>query len=70
MQQSEVLLKEALLLNPQDRFMLIEALIQSLDKPDREIDAVWAEEAENRLRAHRWGETKSVSFEEVFGEEL
>lgn len=70
MHESDVLLKEALLLKPQDRFMLIEALIQSLDKPDEEIDTIWAEEAQKRLIAHRLGKTKSISFKEVFGEEL
>jgi putative addiction module component (TIGR02574 family) len=70
MENCESLLKKALLLKPQDRFLLIDGLIRSLDEPDQEIDAIWAEEAEKRLRAHREGKTQGVSYEEVFGEKL
>jgi hypothetical protein len=34
------------------------------------IDAIWADEAEKRLRAHREGKTQGVPFNDVFGEEL
>lgn len=68
MDSCESLVKKALLLKPQDRFLLIESLIRSLDEPDTKIDAIWAEEAEKRLRAHREGKTAGVSYEEVFGE--
>jgi putative addiction module component (TIGR02574 family) len=70
MENSESLLKKALHMKPQDRFLLIEGLIRSLDEPNKEIDAIWAEEAEKRLRAHREGKTKGVPFRDVFGEEL
>jgi len=33
-----------LLLKPQDRFLLIDGLIRSLDEPDREIDDIWIAE--------------------------
>jgi len=69
METAESLLKKALLLKPQDRFLLIDGLIHSLDEPNKEIDAIWAEEASKRLNAHR-GETKGIPFREVFGEEL
>ena len=70
MESSESLLKKALLLKPQDRFLLIDRLIRSLDEPDREIDDIWIAEAEKRLEAHRDGKTQGVSFKSVFGEEL
>ena len=70
MDNCETLLKKALLLKPQDRFLLIDGLIRSLDEPNREIDAIWAEEAEKRLRAHREGKTAGIPYEEVFGEKL
>ena len=70
MDTTESLLKKALLLKPQDRFLLIDGLIQSLDEPNKEIDAIWAEEASKRLKAHREGKTQGVQFREVFGEEL
>jgi len=37
----------------------------SLDKPDAELDRLWAEEAESRLVAYKNGELKTVSLEEV-----
>jgi len=56
------LLKRALLLKPQDRFLLIDGLIRSLDEPDKEIDEIWIEEAEKRLKAHREGKTQGVHY--------
>ena len=70
MEKSEFLLKEALLLKPRDRFLLIDGLIRSLDEPNKEIDSIWAEEAVKRLRAHRERKTQGVPFRDVFGEEL
>ncbi len=70
MENSETLLKRALLLKSQDRFFLIEGLIRSLDEPDKEIDSIWSEEAAKRLKAHREGKTKGISFIDIFGEEL
>jgi putative addiction module component (TIGR02574 family) len=70
MESSESLLKRALLLKPQDRFLLIDGLIRSLDEPDKEIDEIWSLEAEKRLKAHREDKTQGVPFKSVFGEEL
>jgi putative addiction module component (TIGR02574 family) len=70
MESSESLLKKALLLKPQDRFLLIDGLIRSLDEPDKKIDEIWSAEAEKRLKAHREGKTRGVTFKDVFGEEL
>ena len=70
MENSESLLKKALRLKPQDRFLLIDGLIRSLDEPDKSIDEIWSKEAEKRLKAHREGRTQGVSSESVFGEEL
>ncbi|MBE9581238.1 MAG: addiction module protein [Proteobacteria bacterium] len=70
METSESLLKKAMLLKPQDRLLLIDGLVRTLDEPNREIDAIWAEEAEKRLRAHREGKTHGVPFKDVFGEDL
>ncbi|NTU42124.1 MAG: addiction module protein [Nitrospirales bacterium] len=54
------LLEEALKLKPEDRFALVEGLIRSLDEPDKNIDAIWAEEAERRLKAYREGKIKGI----------
>jgi putative addiction module component (TIGR02574 family) len=70
MEESKSLLKKALMLKPQDRFILIEGLIQSLDEPNKEIDQIWAEEAEKRLRAYRDSKLRGVPYKEIFGEDI
>ena len=57
----------ALQLKAAERYEIVEIIMQSLDKPDDEIDRVWAEEALHRARACDEGRMKTVSFEEVFG---
>lgn len=62
-------LEEALKLKPDERFMVVEGLIKSLDEPDRSLDAIWVEEAEKRLRAYRSGKLEGIPMEEIFKEE-
>lgn len=62
----EEILKEALKLKPQDRFTVVDGLLRSLDQPDASIDAIWAEEAERRLKAYRAGALPGIPMEEVF----
>ena len=59
------ILKEALTLKPAEKAELIDKLISSLDKPDVEIDELWAKEAENRINAYDRGEIKAVALEKV-----
>lgn len=68
MDNTQALLKKALELKPQDRFLIIDGLIRSLDEPDRTIDEIWAEEAQKRLKAHRDGKRQGIPFEQVFGD--
>ena len=60
------ILQEALQLNPQERYIVVESLLKSLDKPDETIDNVWADEAEKRLQNYRDNKIQTISFEEVF----
>lgn len=64
MEQSEIV-KQALSLPSGKKLELIDKLIASLDKPDEDIEKLWAKEAENRIDAYERGEMKSVSLEEV-----
>ena len=63
------LLMEALKLKPEDRFMLVDGLIRSLDEPDKKLDEIWAEEAEKRLKAYREGRLEGIPMEEIFKKE-
>ena len=66
MEASKELLKQALELKPQDKILLLEGIIESLDEPDKDIDQLWAEEAERRVEAYRAGKIKGVGYEKVF----
>ena len=64
------LIQKALKLKPQDKIVLIEALVESLDKPDKYMQEVWLKEAQERLKAHREGRTRGIPAEEVLGEKI
>jgi len=46
------ILQEALTLKPSQKAELVDKLLSSLDKPDTEIDELWAIEAESRIDAY------------------
>jgi len=62
------LFQEAMNLPAAERASLIEKLLSSLDRPDPEIDRLWAKEAEDRLAAYRTGELEAYPADEVFSE--
>ena len=57
----------ALHLKAAERYEVAEQIMQSLDKPDAEIDRILAEEALRRAQACDEGRMRTLSFEEVFG---
>ena len=60
------IIEEALHLKPQERYIIIESLVQSLNKPDEEIEKIWIEESKKRLQAYRDGTAKTLSYDQVF----
>ena len=66
---SKEILEQALKLKPTERFLVVEGIIKSLDEPDRSLDAIWADEAEKRLKAYRAGTLEGIPIEEVFKKE-
>ncbi len=62
------IIEEAMHLKPQDRYIIIESLIYSLNSPDKEIDEIWLQESQKRLQAYKEGSIKTLSYEQVFGE--
>ncbi len=65
---AEEILKQALKLKLEERFMLVEGLIKSIDEPDKKIDDLWIEESEKRLKAYREGKLEGIPMEEIFKE--
>lgn len=66
---SKEILDQALKLKPEERFLIIEGLIVSLDQPDKNIDEIWAEEAEKRLKAYREGKLEGIPMEDIFSKQ-
>jgi putative addiction module component (TIGR02574 family) len=60
------ILKEALFLTANEKFIIVDELLKSLDKPDKEINEIWENEAVQRLDAYRNGELETVSMEDIF----
>ncbi len=56
---------QALNLSAEERAMLAEQLLNSLESPDAELDKLWAEEAESRLDAYRNGELRGIPLADV-----
>jgi len=58
---------DALALPARSRARLAERLLESLDDPkQKEIDRLWAEEAEDRIEAYEKGDLKAIPGKEVF----
>ena len=63
---NEKLLNEILTLPADIRSQLVEKLIQSLNVPlQKEIDEIWAEEADKRVNAVQTGKVSLVDGDEV-----
>ena len=65
MTSTDIVFKKALTLRPFEKAQLIDELLSSLDKPDNEIDELWAREAEHRIDAYEQGKIKAISLEKV-----
>ena len=62
MEDPKAILEQALKMKPADKFLIIEALLNSLDEPDKKIEEIWAIEAEKRLKAYKEGKLKTLSY--------
>ena len=60
------IINEAIKLKPQEKYLIIESLILSLNEPNKEIEKLWIEESEKRLEEYKNGNLETLSFEEVF----
>ena len=52
-------------MRPAEKAELIDKLLSSLDKPDKELDELWAKEAEDRVEAYEQGKIKALTLKEV-----
>jgi putative addiction module component (TIGR02574 family) len=67
--RAEHILAEALELPPVERAELIESLLSSFEFQSRKaVDALWAQETEDRIDAFDRGEMAAIPVEDVFAE--
>ncbi len=64
----EELSHKARTLPPEDRVRLAEELLASVQEPDAEVDAAWAEEIKRRIAEIDSGKAKLIPADEVFAE--
>ena len=57
--------EKALNLKPIEKIHLIEKMLESLDKPDPEIEKEWIAESEARYAAYKKGEIKAIPIEKI-----
>lgn len=65
MSEKDKVLAKALKMSPVERAEIVDQLIQSLDKPDKEIDELWQKEVEDRIDAFEAGDLQTVTLQEV-----
>ncbi len=63
--QADKLVSEIRALPDEEKLRLLDAILTDLDKPDPEIDRVWATEARKRWIAYKAGGLATVSYEEL-----
>jgi putative addiction module component (TIGR02574 family) len=64
------ILEEALSLPVEERALIADSLLRSLNMPDSSTDAEWTKVAKRRLQELRSGKVKPVPGEEVFDRAL
>jgi len=66
MTKTEELFDNAISLPADVRMQLVERLLQSLNPTQKEIDRLWAKEAEKRVDQIRSGRVKTIPGDKVF----
>ncbi len=66
--KTDELISEAISLPADIRALIVNKLLESLNPTKKEIDELWAAEAEKRVEDIRTGKVKPIPGEEVFKE--
>lgn len=65
MTRTEQLVADALALPPLERALLVDRVLDSLDKADPKVDAAWSSECEARIDAYERGELRAVPLHDA-----
>ncbi|MBK1707287.1 addiction module protein [Halochromatium glycolicum] len=60
------LIEQAIALPVEERALVVDSLLRSLNPPQADVDAQWAAEARRRLAELRSGEVEAIPGEAVF----
>lgn len=63
--QADKLVSEIRALPDEEKLWLLDVILKDLDKPDPEIDYIWAQEARKRWVAYKAGRLSTVPYEEL-----
>ena len=63
--KTKELIAEAISLPVEERALLVDSLLRSLNTPEPDIDKKWIAVAKNRLQQLRTGEVTAISSDEV-----
>ena len=62
---ADKLVSEIRALPDEEKLRVLDAILTDLDKPDDEIDHIWAVEARKRWNAYKAGRLSTVSYKEL-----
>ncbi|MBV5319711.1 MAG: addiction module protein [Chlorobium phaeobacteroides] len=62
------LIEKAVSLPVEERALVLDSLLRSLNQPESEIDKKWSQEAKRRLAELRSGQVQAIPGDEVFAE--
>ena len=48
-----------------EKVELVDTILMQLDKPDPEMDRIWADEARKRWQAYKMGKVETVPYDQV-----
>ena len=66
MPSAEEIIKEAESLPVEDRAIVVDSLLRTLNRPNPDVDRKWVEVAKRRLAELRSGRVQPISGDEVF----
>ena len=66
MLSTKKLIEEATSLPVEERAMVVDSLLRSLNHPDKDVNRKWIAAAKRRLAELRSGKVKAISGDEVF----
>jgi len=63
--QADKLVSEIRALSEEEKLRLLDFILTDLNKPDPDIDHIWADEARERWAAYKAGRLSTIPYEDV-----